>query len=296
VVRLEHIGDVGLILVDHPPVNALSQAVRKGLIATLARVVADPGLRAAVIACEGRTFIAGADIREFDHPPAGAPADSSTKVTTQDFVRALEACPKPIVAAIHGTALGGGFEVALACNARVIAPDAYVGLPEVRIGIIPGAGGTQRLPRLIGPLVALDIITSGRHVPADEAMVLGLVDEVATDLRRAAATRARYLADAGHLPRVADRAVPAYDHATFEAAVTTVNRRARGAIAPVRAAEAIAASTHLPIAEGMAFEAEINKQLRTGRSRAHCAICSTPSGWPRACRPVRCPGRCAGWV
>ncbi len=268
-VRLEHIGDVGLILVDHPPVNALSQAVRKGLIATLARVVDDPGLRAAVIACEGRTFIAGADIREFDHAPTGTPTVGSTEVTTQDFVRALEACPKPVVAAIHGTALGGGFEVALACNSRVIAPDAYVGLPEVRIGIIPGAGGTQRLPRLVGPLVALDIITSGRHVPADEAILLGLVDEVATDLRHAAATRARYLADAGQLPRVADRAVPAYDHAAFEAAVTAVKRRARGAIAPVRAAEAIAASGRLPITEGMAFEAENNKELRTGpQSRA----------------------------
>ena len=265
VVRLERMGDVGLILVDHPPVNALSQAVRQGLIAALARVVADPALHAAVIAAEGRTFIAGADIREFDHMPPAGPAG----VTTQDFVRALEACPKPVVAAIHGTALGGGFEVALACHSRLIAPDAYVGLPEVRIGIIPGAGGTQRLPRLVGPLVALEIITSGRHVPADEAMVLGLVDEVATDLRRAAADRARYLAEVGHLPRVAERAVPAHDPAAFEAAVATVRRRARGAVAPLRAAEAIAAALRLPIAEGMAFEAAINQELRPGpQSRA----------------------------
>jgi 3-hydroxyacyl-CoA dehydrogenase len=261
VVRLEHMGDVGLILVDHAPVNALSQAVRKGLIATLARVVADPSLRGAVIACEGRTFIAGADIRAFDQGPA--------EVTTQDFIRALDASPKPVVAAIHGTALGGGFEIALACHARVIAPEAFVGLPEVRIGIVPGAGGTQRLPRLVGPLAALEIITSGRHVPADEAMVLGLVDEVATDLRRAAVDRARSLAAAGHLPRVAERTAPAHDHAAFEAAVATVKRRARGAIAPVRAAEAIAAALRLPIAEGMAFEASINRELRTGpQSRA----------------------------
>ena len=162
VVRLERMGDVGLILVDHPPVNALSQAVRKGLLAALARVLADPALHAAVIAGEGRTFIAGADIREFDHPPggapAGAPAGTPAQVTTQDFIRALDASPKPVVAAIHGTALGGGFEVALACHSRVIAPDGFVGLPEVRIGIVPGAGGTQRLPRLVGPLVALEMI------------------------------------------------------------------------------------------------------------------------------------------
>jgi 3-hydroxyacyl-CoA dehydrogenase len=268
-VRLERMGEVGLILVDHPPVNALSQGVRKGLIAALAQVVADTGLHAAVIACEGRTFIAGADIREFDRAPTGAPTGAPAEVTTQDIVRALDACSKPVVAAIHGTALGGGFEVALACHSRIIAPDGFVGLPEVRIGIVPGAGGTQRLPRLAGPLMALEMVTSGRHVPADEAMTHGLVDEVATDLRRAAADRARHLAAAGHLPRVADRAVPAYDHAAFAAAVATVKRRARGAVAPVRAAEAIEAALRLPIAEGMAFEAAINQELRTGpQSRA----------------------------
>ena len=255
-VRLTHLGDIGLILVDHRPVNALSQAVRRGLIDALTHVIADPSLRGAVIACEGRTFCAGADIREFDK--------GTIALTTQDIIRVLDASPKPIVAAIHGTALGGGFELALGCHSRVIAPDAFVGLPEVRIGIIPGAGGTQRLPRLVGPLAALEMITSGRHIPADEAMTHGLVDEVATDLRRAAADRARYLAEVGHLPRVADRAVPAHDHAAFEAAVTLVKRRARGALAPVRAAAAIEAATRLPIADGMAFEAAINAELRTG--------------------------------
>lgn len=260
-VRLTHMGDIGLILVDRPPVNALSHTVRQGLIVALMRVASDPSLIGTVIACEGRTFIAGADIREFDKGPP--------EVTTQDIIRVLDASPKPIVAAIHGTALGGGFELALGCHARVIAPDAFVGLPEVRVGIVPGAGGTQRLPRLVGPLVALEMITSGRHISADEAMTHGLVDEVVTDLRRAAADRARYLAEVGHLPRLADRAPPAYDHAAFEAAVATVKRRARGAIAPVRAAEAIAAALHLPIAEGLAFEASINRELRTGpQSRA----------------------------
>lgn len=261
VVRLERMGDVGVILVDHKPVNALSQAVRKGLIAALETVVAEPALHAAVIAAEGRTFIAGADIGEFDKGPA--------EVTTQDIVRALDTSPKPVVAAIHGTALGGGFEVALACHARVIAPDGFVGLPEVRIGIIPGAGGTQRLPRLVGPLVALDMVSTGRHVPADEAMTLGLVDEVATDVRRAAVARARHMAEGGHLPRVTDRVMPAYDRAAFDVAAATVKRRARGAIAPLRAVAAIEAALRLPVAEGMAVEAEINQELRTSpQSRA----------------------------
>ena len=283
VVRLERMGDVGMILVDHPPVNALSQPVRQALIAVLAQAMADPALHAVVLAAEGRTFVAGADIREFDKGPA--------EVTTQDVVRAIDASPKPVVAAIHGTALGGGFELALACHARVIAPDAFVGLPEVRIGIIPGAGGTQRLPRLVGPLVALDMIATGRHVPADEAMTLGLVDEVATDLRRSAVARARHMAEGGHLPRIADRAVPDYDRAAFETAAAAVKRRARGAIAPLRAIEAIEAALHRPLAEGMAIEAAINQDLRTSPQsralrhlfRAERAAARMPQGatpWP----------------
>jgi 3-hydroxyacyl-CoA dehydrogenase len=282
-VRLERVGDVGVILVDHPPVNALSQPVRQGLIAMLAQVIADSAVHAVVIAAEGRTFVAGADIREFDKGPA--------EVTTQDVVRAIDESPKPVVAAIHGTALGGGFELALACHARVIAPDAFVGLPEVRIGIIPGAGGTQRLPRLVGSLVALDMIATGRHVPADEAMTLGLVDEVATDLRRSAVARARHMAEGGHLPRVVDRAVPEYDRAAFESAAAMVKRRARGAIAPLRAIEAIEAALHTPLAEGMAIEAAINQELRTSPQsralrhlfRAERAASRTPQGatpWP----------------
>lgn len=262
-VRLERSGDIGLILVNHPPVNALSRAVRLGLIDMLAALQADGGLRAAVLACDGRTFIAGADINEFSQSPElGEPL-------LHVFLRALDACRKPVVAALHGTALGGGFEVALACHARVIAPDGYVGFPEVRIGLIPGAGGTQRAPRLVGPLVALDLITSGRHVPADEAMALGLVDEVATDPRRAAIARAGQFADAGHLPRVADRVMPAFDRAAFAAAVDQVQKRARGALAPVRAAEAVAFALTSSLPDGLAREAALFRELRAGpQSRA----------------------------
>jgi 3-hydroxyacyl-CoA dehydrogenase len=264
-VRLEHSGDVGLILVDHPPVNALSHPVRLGLLEALAQFAADTSLRAAVLACEGRTFIAGADIREFDDAGKAPQSESELHV----FLRALDACRKPVVAALHGTALGGGFEVALACHARVISADGHVGFPEVRIGLIPGAGGTQRTPRLAGPLVALDLVTSGRHVPAAEAMAAGLVDEVATDPRRAAIARARHLADAGLLPRVAERGIPAFDSVAFDSAVAAVTQRARGALAPVRAAEAVRYALTAGLHDGLAREQAIFRELRDGpQSRA----------------------------
>jgi 3-hydroxyacyl-CoA dehydrogenase len=179
-------------------------------------------------------------------------------------VHVIDTSRKPIVAAIHGSALGGGYELALVCHARVIAPDGFVGFPEVRIGLIPGAGGTQRAPRLAGPLAALDMVTSGRSVPADEAVTHGLVDEVATDVRRAAIARARHMADAGLLPRVGERGIPAYDRAAFEAAADTIRRRARGALAPVRGAEAVGFALTTPIEAGLARELAIVEDLQHG--------------------------------
>jgi len=256
-VRLERVGRTALILIDNPPVNAVSEPVCAGLLAALHRLAQDATLHGAVIACEGRTFMAGADIREFENfPHAEHPLNAA--------VRAVDDSRKPVVAAIHGTALGGGFELALACHARVMAPDAFVGLPEVRIGIIPGGGGTQRLPRLVGPLVALDIITSGRHVGAEEAMARGLVDEVATDIRRAALQRAEQLAAAGELPRVADRGIPAFDRGAWEAAAGQVRRRARGAQAPVSAIAAIEAAMTLSFTDGLARENALFLELRGG--------------------------------
>lgn len=253
-VRLERVGDIGLILVDHPPVNALSQPVRFGLLGALSELAQDQHLAGGVIACAGRTFMAGADIREFDAPPLEPLLSSVTE--------ALDALAKPVVAALHGTALGGGFEVALACHGRVIAPDGAVGLPEVLIGLIPGAGGTQRLPRLVGPVVALELITTGRHVPAAEALKLGLVDEVATDLRASAMAMARELAATQSLPRVSSRPVPAYERGKFEAAVAAVGRRARGHIAPLRAAEAVGLAISTPFSEGVVRERVLARALR----------------------------------
>ena len=195
---------------------------------------------------------------------------------------------------------GRGFETALACHARVAAPDAVFGLPEVRLGLIPGAGGTQRLPRLAGPLVALDLIASSRTVGADEAMTLGLVDEVATDLRRSAIAFARRLADAGSLPRLTDRAVPSYDHAAFEAAAAAVQRRARGAVAPARAVEAIRLAIELPLTDGLRREETIARELRLGpqtralRHLAHAEHVAARSPVQAATWPVRQVGVVGG--
>ena len=163
-------GDVGVITLNSPPVNALSFNVRDGLASGMTAALADGGAKAVVIICEGRTFIAGADITEFGGPQRGA--------SLFDVQAAMENATKPVVAAIHGTALGGGLEVALCAHYRVAVPSARCGLPEVNLGLLPGAGGTQRLPRIVGPERALEMMTSGRHVPAKECLAMGLVDEI----------------------------------------------------------------------------------------------------------------------
>ena len=163
-------GDIGVITLNSPPVNALSAAVRDGLAGAMAAAGADAGAKAIVLICDGRTFIAGADITEFGGAQTGA--------SLFDVQAALEDSPKPVIAAIHGTALGGGLEVALTCHYRVAVPSARCGLPEVALGLLPGAGGTQRLPRIVGPQKALEMVTSGQHVPAKQCLEMGLVDEL----------------------------------------------------------------------------------------------------------------------
>src|SRR3984893_10834909 len=167
-VRFENIDGVGVITIDNPPVNALSPGVPDGIVAADDRGNADSAVKAMVLIGAGRSFIAGADIRQFGKaPPRPANARRHYDVTGDS--------PKPVVAAIHGYALGGGLETALACHYRVAVPSAKVGLPEVQIGILPGAGGTQRLPRLVGPKAAMELITSRRHVPAAAAQKLGII-------------------------------------------------------------------------------------------------------------------------
>jgi len=186
-VDLRRDGEIAVITADNPPVNALKHEVRAGLAEGLKHAREDTGVKAVVIACAGRTFFAGADITEFGKPPR-APS-------LHDVIAAIEAMPKPVVAALHGTALGGGFELALACHFRIAVPAARVGLPEVKLGLLPGAGGTQRLPRLVGPEKALEMIVTGEPIGAAEARVGGIIDEIVEgDLT--AARKARAGADA----------------------------------------------------------------------------------------------------
>ncbi|HEX4713271.1 enoyl-CoA hydratase/isomerase family protein, partial [Phenylobacterium sp.] len=169
VTTLTQDGDIAVITLNSPPVNALSAKVREGLFEGFKAAIASDA-KAIVLICEGRTFIAGADITEFGGAMAGP--------SLFDVQEMMESAPKPVVAAIHGTALGGGLEVALCAHYRVAVPSARVGLPEVALGLLPGAGGTQRLPRIVGVEAALDMVTSGRHVPAKQALGMGLVDEL----------------------------------------------------------------------------------------------------------------------
>src|SRR5436305_5115485 len=199
-VTFENIGGIGVITVDNPPVNALSPGVPQGITAAIDEGNADPAVKAMVLIGAGRSFIAGADIRQFGRGPATPPP-------TRRHYDVSDQSPKPIVAAIHGYALGGGLETALACHYRIAVPSAKVGLPEVQIGILPGAGGTQRLPRLTGPKAALEMITSGRHVSATEAQKLGIIDELVPEgqLRKAAIAFARKIADKRPLPVIRER-------------------------------------------------------------------------------------------
>ncbi|WP_247873087.1 3-hydroxyacyl-CoA dehydrogenase NAD-binding domain-containing protein [Azospirillum sp. TSH64] len=256
-VRLERDGGVAVIVIDNPPVNAGSAAVRRGLLDAVATVAADPGIEAAVLIGAGRTFIAGSDLREFGQP--------LEEPQLPAVIAAIEACAKPVVAALHGAALGGGFELALGCDARVAAPGTRVGLPEVTLGMIPGAGGTQRLPRLVGVSTAIGLICEGRRVAAADALALGLVDAVVEGavveaLRTAAVAHARGLAGAKN--RVADRAVPAEPADRIEAAASAALRAGRGRPAVVEAIRAVRAAAERPLAEALAEERAVFQRLR----------------------------------
>jgi 3-hydroxyacyl-CoA dehydrogenase len=253
----ERRGTIGLITVKNPPVNALSAAVRKGLMDCVAQGNADKDVVAMVLVGDAKTFIAGADIREFGKPPQPPGLN--------EVNAAYEASGKPVVAAIHGTALGGGLEVALACAARVMRVDAQVGLPEVKLGILPGAGGTQRLPRVAGPAVALDLITSGQFVRAKNALQHGIVDKVAdthdqTKLIEEACAYAASLAGKSPKPvsQRQDKVAPgSFPADLFDKARTDFNKRAKGQHAPQRCIDAVEAATKLPFAQGLEREREL---------------------------------------
>lgn len=259
-------GELAIITIDYPPVNALSADVRTGLGSALERAAEDAGVEAVIIACAGKTFIAGADITQF------GTSSAQQKPLLSDLQRTIERFAKPVIAAIHGTALGGGLELALACSARIAAASAKVGLPEVNLGLLPGAGGTQRLPRLIGPAPAIEIMISGRHVPADEALRLGIVDVVADDARAAAITFARTaLRENRRFACTIDRTdkVGDADPALFDAAREQAATKYRGRIAPLAIIECVRAACEKPAAEGLAFEkAEFARLFQSDQRKA----------------------------
>ncbi len=258
VVRLEKDGEIGVIVVNYPPVNALGPGVSEGIIASLNQANADGSIKALVLIGDGRSFIAGADIRGFGTGRKRSPVGERT-------YDVLDASPKPVVAAIHGFALGGGLENAMACHYRIAVASAKVGLPEVSIGILPGGGGTQRLPRLAGARTALEMITSGRHVPAPEVVALGIIDEVipeGTGLREAAVAYARRIAGIRPLPRVRDKTVSA-DPGIFDAMRKSIARKARNQRAPYHCIAAVEAACALPFDDGIRREAELFAELES---------------------------------
>ena len=248
--------------VDNPPVNALKHEVRAGLAEALRQARADGAVKAVVISCAGRTFFAGADITEFGKPPQ-APS-------LHDVIAAIEAIPKPVIAALHGTALGGGFELALACHFRVAVATARVGLPEVKLGLLPGAGGTQRLPRLVGPEKSLKMIVTGDPIQASEALTDGVIDEIVEgDLTAGAVAFARRVVAEGRpLTLVRDREDKLIGEG-FADAAEELTRRLRGREAPAACVEAVRNAIVLPFEEGLKREGELFRKLVTGdQSRA----------------------------
>ncbi|OUS16537.1 3-hydroxyacyl-CoA dehydrogenase [Gammaproteobacteria bacterium 50_400_T64] len=255
-------GSIGLIKINNPPVNALNQSVRAGLKTCVDQGLADDSVKAMVLICEGRTFIAGADINEF--------AKGMGEPGLVPVIGNMETAAKPIVAAIHGTALGGGLEVALGCHYRVALASAKVGLPEVHLGLLPGAGGTQRLPRLVGAQAALELIVGGGHVPAAKALELGIVDEIVDgDLEAAAIAYAEKLLADGTGPRaIRDITPEAAGPEVFDNFEKSIARKQRGFLAPFHIIKSIRAAFELPFDKGMAREEELFMELMTSSESA----------------------------
>src|SRR5256712_3679152 len=252
-------GRVAVLTVDNPPVNALSQHVRKGLHDGIQQATADGAVQTIVIVGSGRSSIAGADITEFGKPPM--------EPSLHSVLDMIESSPRPVISAIHGTALGGGLEAPLACHYRVGAKGARLGLPEVKLGILPGAGGTQRLPRVVGPQKALQMIVSGDPIGADEALKVGLIDEIVDgDLAAAGVAFAeKALNEKRSLKKIRDlddKIAPARGKPEIFAEFRkSVARQTRGFRAPENCIKAVEAAVNLPFAEGIKRERELFVEL-----------------------------------
>jgi 3-hydroxyacyl-CoA dehydrogenase len=267
VTTLEKEGGIAVVTLNSPPVNALSAPVREGINNGIKQAIDDPEVQAIVLICDGRTFIAGADITEFGKAPKGP--------SLFDAQAMIENSPKPVVAAIHGTALGGGLEVALTCHYRVAVPSAKCGLPEVNLGLLPGAGGTQRLPRIVGAEKAVEMVTSGQHVGAKKCLEMGLVDELAEEgkLREGAIAFAKKIvAEKRPLKKIRDlnekmeaaRGKPEI----FEKIRKENARKFRGFLAPEYNIQCIEAAVNLPFDEGIKVEQKLFRELVTGTQSA----------------------------
>ncbi|MGH6952403.1 MAG: 3-hydroxyacyl-CoA dehydrogenase NAD-binding domain-containing protein [Vitreimonas sp.] len=255
-------GRIGILTVNNPPVNALAAAVRDGIKDGVLAFGQDPNIDAIVLIGGGRTFIAGADIREFGKPPKGAGLN--------DVIATMENCPKIIVAALHGTPLGGGLETALGAHYRVSVASTRVGLPEVLLGLLPGAGGTQRLPRLAGAKYALDAMISGRQIPAPEAKTKGIIDAIVEgDLLAGAVAHAQMLV-AQNAPRrrVRDLSITLESPDLFKETEKAIARRARGFKAPWNIIKCVQAAVELPFDEGIKRERELFAELLTSQESA----------------------------
>lgn len=255
-------GEVLVVTSNNPPVNALGQAVRAGLADAMAEAAADDGIKAVVICCEGRTFFAGADITEFGKPPVGP--------SLPEVIDTIEASKKPVIAAIHGTALGGGLEVALGCHYRIAVASARLGLPEVKLGILPGAGGTQRLPRVVGVAEALPMIVTGNPIPAAKAEKIGLVDKLVAEdgLAESGVAHAREMIGRDSHPVSSKRTdrigeIPS-DSDFFDEFRKTQMRRLKGFEAPEACIEAVKAAIDLPFDAGVKKERELFGKLVSG--------------------------------
>ncbi|MDG5750534.1 3-hydroxyacyl-CoA dehydrogenase NAD-binding domain-containing protein [Qipengyuania sp. XHP0211] len=263
-IRTERHDNVLVVISDNPPVNALGQAVRAGLKDAIEEAMSDDAIEAVVIRCDGRTFFAGADITEFGKPPVGP--------NLPETLDAMEASDKPVVAAIHGTALGGGCEVALACHYRVAVPSAKLGLPEVKLGLIPGAAGTQRLPRLVGAEAALPLVVGGNPISARKAQGIGLVDEIVGEDSLEADAIAFAKSKIGQpVPRASEGTANGdgvRDPDLFDRFRASQARKIRGFDAPNAAIEAVKAAGTMSYAEGVKKERELFTELMSGTQSA----------------------------
>ena len=265
-VSLEKQGEIGVLWIDNPPVNALGHPVRKGMNDGITMAMNDDQIKAIVVICKGRTFCAGADIREFGKPPL--------EPHLPDVLNTFDQCTKPIIAAIHGTAFGGGLETALSSHFRVAVPTAQFGLPEVKLGLLPGAGGTQRLPRLIGPEKALPMVATGNPIPAPKALKEGVIDEIVEgDLAEGAIAFAKKVLAENRPLRQVSAMTEKIDEARSKPEIFAdyrkqLAKRARGFEAPEACVKAVEAAVNKPFAEGLKYERELFAELMKGSQSA----------------------------